>query len=114
METRFVGEVDDMLKVVGTATLLDSQRGIYMSLPEQIDDPNTSSIDIHRIVYGANKSGKRYIETVSTKEGNLPVYGEASLPEILTFAKKAVRDLPDSEWTKELSELAQKLGEALK
>lgn len=114
METRFVGEVEDMLKVVGTVTLLDNQRGIQMSLPEQNYETNTGSIDIQRIVYGANESGKRYIETVSIKDSNRPVYGEASLPEILVFAKKAAQDLPDSEWTRDLCGLAQKFEEALK
>ena len=114
MEIRFVGNAEDMLKVVGTVTLLDNERGIHMPLPGENDDLSLSSINIQRIVYGANESGNRFIETVSTKEGNWPVYGEASLPEILTFAKKALEDLPDSKWTKELHEFSQKLEEALK
>jgi hypothetical protein len=108
----FVSNIEDIMKVVGTVKPLGSHKGIYMALPEQI-----LSFDIHnRIVYGETQSGKKYIETVSVKDGAQPVYfyGEASLPEILAFARKAMQDLPDSEWTKELHELSLKLEAALK
>lgn len=39
--------------------------------------------------------------------------GEASIPEILTFARKAVQDLPDSIYTKELHALSLKLKAVL-
>ncbi len=113
METRFVSEINDMLKAVGEVTFLPNEKGIYMSLPDG-EGSNGKSFKISRIVYGETKSGNRYIETVSTKEGNWPVYGEASLPEILVFARKAMQDLPDSVWSKDLFALAQKFEEALK
>ena len=109
----FVSNIEDMMKVVGTVMPLGDHKGIYMALPEQMDGEG-SPLDIHRIVYGETQSGKKYVETVSTKNGNWPVYGEASLPEILAFARKAVQDLPDSEWTKELHELSLRLEAALK
>ncbi len=104
METRFVGEIDDMVKVAGEVNLLPNGKGISMSLPEGVST----------VVYGETSSGKRYLETVLEMRDNFPVYGEVSLIEILTFARKAILDLPDSEWSKDLFLLAQKLEEALK
>ena len=107
----FVSNVEDLSTVVGEVSLSPNGRGIQMDLPPQSGDEN----DIHRIVYGQTKSGKRYIETVSLllKDENPPVYGEASIPEILVFAKRAFKDLPESLYTTELRILALRLVGAL-
>ncbi len=104
----FVSNVDQMLEVAGDVMLLESDKGIQMELPEQMGESSIS-----RIVFGTTKSGKRYIETIAMKDGNWPVYGEASIPEILVFAKKAELTFPDSRHTKELSRIAQKIKEVL-
>jgi hypothetical protein len=109
----FVSNIEDMLKVVGTVVPTGNRTGIQMSLPEEVDCKE-EPLSIHRIVYGTTESGKRYIETISMKQGSWPVYGEASIPEILAFAKKAEIDLPESEYTKELSRLASWFKAALK
>jgi hypothetical protein len=110
----FVSNVEDILKVVGTVKQMENGAGIYMALPDDTSVDNDRNVEIHRIAYGKTQSGKRYIETVSSVDGNWSVYGEASLPEILAFAKKSLQDLPESDWTQELHKLSLKLEEALK
>ncbi len=105
----FVSSVKDMLNVCGEVRPLDNHRGIWMSLPEQ----QFHDSSIHRIVYGMTKSGKKYIETISNKNGNWPVYGEASIPEILVFARKAIKEMPDSQYAKELYVLGLRIEVAL-
>jgi hypothetical protein len=108
----FVSNVEDMLGVVGKVRSATVGRGIYMALPEQTGTSDGGLI-IHRIVYGLTESGKRYIETISSENG-FPTYGEASIPEILVFARKAAIDMPESEYTRELCAFAQKIEAALK
>lgn len=108
----FVSNYKDILAVVGEVRLTPNGKGIQMSLPEQSDDKN-ATFRISRIVYGENQSGKRYIETVASKNGNFPTYGEASIPEILALAAKALEDLPHSKYTMELFELSERLKTTL-
>ena len=108
----FVGIVEDIVKVVGTVEPLQNNKGIQMSLPEDTTD-QPGGFYISRIVYGETSSGKRYIETQSNKGSNWPIYGEASIPEVLAFAKKAVIDMPGSIYTRELYVLACHLKVAL-
>ena len=98
-----------MLKVVGEVSLLPNGIGIQMELPPQSGDPQ----NFHKIVYGQTNSGKRYIETQSLENGNWPVFGEASIPEILTLARKAIKDLPTSRYTAELYAFTLRPQEAL-
>lgn len=51
----FVSNIEDMLKVVGTVQPLVNRKGIYMALPEQVDNTETP-LDIHRIVYGETQT----------------------------------------------------------
>ena len=98
----FVSVVKDMLTVVGDVTLLDNEKGIQMELPPGRDE-------ISKIVYGHTSAGRNYIETVSLTNDVWPVYGEASLPEIMAFARKAQQDRPHSVFTKELVEIVRNL-----
>jgi hypothetical protein len=106
----FVSRYRDILRVVGTVEPTRGGRGIQMSLPEESDEMN-ATYRISKIVYGDTESGKRYIETVSSKNGEFPTYGEASIPEILAFAYKAMRDMPESHYSQELCLLACSIKE---
>jgi len=100
----FVSNVDDLFKLTEQVGLLPNGKGIQMELFGQ-----SAVGDFSRIVYGETKKGKRFIETVSMVNHTWPVYDEASIPDIIAFAKKAKIDLSDSKYTKELLIIAQKL-----
>lgn len=104
----FVSNTKDMLSMVGNVVPRTDGPGIQMPLPEEMGDRSV----ISRIIYGKTASGKRYIETISNKNG-FPTYGEASIPEIIVFAKRAMLDMPESPFTPELVILAVKIDQVL-
>ncbi len=109
----FLNNVQDMLSVAGEVTSWENKKGIQMELPDQVDS-KSRPFNISRIECGEGKDGETFIRTVSNKGGVWPVYGEPTISEILTFSKKAMQDLPDSEYSAKLYILSLSIEKALK
>jgi len=96
----FERKIEDMLHVVGKVEERPGGNGIQMSLPEEYVPEGVHPV-LSKIFYCRDTDRKLLLKTALNEKGVVTI-GEPTDLEIVTFARKAVQDMPNSPHTKGL------------